>query len=92
MVRTLTGIGFALALVGSAHAQDTQVTVSLAGKSQHEVRLELQRAAEKVCASNLNALDTSCVEDAYVQALQDLKAAQKADHHVYAEASAARLH
>jgi hypothetical protein len=76
MIRTLTAIGIALALVGSAHAQD-QVTVHIAGKSQAAVRSELYRAAEAVCtpANELDTRDDVCIEATYSQALHQLHAA-----------------
>ena len=80
MVRTLTGIGFALALVGSAHAQDAQIAVKLDGKSHSAVRSEIYRAAQQVCAEDSNTFepgDMSCVEATYQQALHQLKAAPR---------------
>ena len=93
MIRTLTGIGFALALVGSAHAQEQQVTIKLDGKSPRAVRTELYHAAEKVCASDadFNAVDDACVEATYSQALQQLRAAPKVQRTAYMEASPAGL-
>ena len=90
MIRTLTGIGFALALVGSAHAQDTQITVNLNGKSPKAVRAEIYRAAEKVCASNADVFDpadTACVEATYSQALQQLRATPRVERTAYIQAS-----
>ncbi len=88
MVRTLTGIGFALALVGSAHAQDTQVIVNLDGKSHSAVRSEVYRAAEKVCASDaFDPVDVTCIEATYHQAMQQLRAAPKVERTAYVQAS-----
>ena len=74
MLRTLTGIGIGLALVGSAHAQD-RITVDVQGKSPRAVRAEVYRAAEDVCArQDTNAYDASdCVEDTYSNALQQFR-------------------
>ena len=90
MVRTLTAIGLALALVGSAHAQDAQVTVKLDGKSHGAIRSELYRAAEQVCASSSDAfepVDMSCVEATYQQALHQLRAAPRVERTAYIQAS-----
>ena len=91
MIRTLTGIGFALALVGSAHAQDAQVTVTLDGKSHSTIRSELYRAAEKVCAEDGSAfapVDTACVEATYTQAMKQLRAATpRVERTAYIQAS-----
>ena len=76
MQRPLTAIGIALALVGSAHAQEQQVTVSLHGKSHAAIRTELHRAAEQVCyvsGSVLDSVDTSCVEATYEDALRQMR-------------------
>ncbi len=89
MVRTLTGIGFALALVGSAHAQDAQVTVKLDGKTHNAIRSELYRAAEQVCTevpSAFEPLDTSCVEATYQQALHQLRASPRLERTAYVQA------
>lgn len=94
MIRTLAGLGLTLALVGSAHAQDTQLTVSTYGKSRSVVRAELYRAAEKVCASDANLFDPSdatCVEETYARALQQLRAAPRVERTAYVEASPASL-
>jgi hypothetical protein len=79
MIRSLTAIGIALALVGSAHAQD-KVTVSIAGKSHAAVRADLYRAAEAVCTSDdgLDLRDDACVEATYSVAIQQLHAARPA--------------
>jgi hypothetical protein len=90
MIRTLTGIGFALALVGSAHAQDAQVAVKLDGKSPSAIRSELYRAAEKVCAEDASAfepVDSACVEATYTQALQQLRATPRVERTAYIQAS-----
>jgi hypothetical protein len=90
MIRTLTGIGFALALVGSAHAQDTQVTVKLDGKSHSAIRSELYRAAQKVCAEDASAfepVDTTCVEATYTNAVQQLRAMPRVERTAYVQAS-----
>ena len=94
MIRTLTAFGFALALVGSAHAQDGQISVKLDGKSPRVVRIELYRAAEKVCASEtaLDPVDTACVEASYQQALQQLHATPRAERTAFVQASPAGLH
>ena len=95
MLRTLTGFGFALALVGSAHAQDTQVTVQLDGKSRSAVRSELYRAAEKVCASDttaLNPVDATCVEATYQQAVEQLRPPARIEHTAYVQASSTGIH
>lgn len=79
MIRSLTAFGLALALVGSAHAQD-KVTVSLAGKSHAAVRADLYRAAQAVCTSDdvLDLRDDACVEATYSVAIQQLHAARPA--------------
>ena len=94
MIRTLTAFGFALALVGSAHAQDGQIAVKLDGKSPRIIRTELYRAAEKVCASNnaFDSVDTTCVEASYQQALQQLRSAPRAERTAFVQASPAGLH
>ncbi len=89
MVRTLTGIGLALALVGSAHAQDAQITVKLDGKSHTAIRSALYRAAQQVCAADPSAfepLDTSCVEATYQQALHQLRASPRLERTAYVQA------
>ena len=94
MIRTLTGIGFALALVGSAHAQTQQVTVRLDGKSHRAVRSEIYHAAEKVCASETDAFDSvddACVEATYSQALRQLKAVPGVERTAFVQASPAGL-
>ena len=89
MVRSLTAIGIVLALVGSAHAQDRQVTVRLDGKSHRQVRSELYRAAQQVCASenDLNMLDSTCVEATYADAMHQLHVAPRVQQTAYIEAS-----
>ena len=90
MIRTLTAIGFALALVGTAHAQDTQVTVKLDGKSHRAVRSEIYRAAEKVCASDISAfdpVDTTCVEASYTEAMRQLRATPRVERTAFVQAS-----
>ena len=90
MVRTLTGIGFALALVGTAHAQEPQVAVKLGGKSRSAIRSEIYHAAEKVCSSDISAFDpadTTCVEAAYEQAMQQLRATARVERTAYVQAS-----
>ena len=78
MLRTLTGIGIGLALVGSAHAQD-RIVVTLQGKSMKDLRAELYRAAENVCAdpaAGQSLVDSSCVESTYGAALRQLRGAR----------------
>ncbi len=84
MLRTLTGIGFALALVGTAHAQD-QVTVKLDGKTPRAVRAEIYRAAEKVCANvdALDGVDSTCVEASYSEALRQLRVVPRIEQTAY---------
>ena len=86
MFHKLTGIGLALALVGSAHAQDAQLTVKLDGKSPRAVRTELYHAAEKVCAQYATAFestDMTCVEATYSDALQQLRATAHVERTAY---------
>lgn len=90
MIRTLTGIGFALALVGSAHAQDSQVTVRLDGKSYDAIRSELHHAAQQVCTdtSNVTAVvDTTCFETSYSQAMKKLRVLAPAERFTDLQAS-----
>ena len=94
MVRTLTALGFALALVGSAHAQDARIVVSLDGKSHGAIRSEIYRAAEKVCTNDSNAVavvDTTCVEASYFQAMQQLRTAYRVEHTAYVQAPPADI-
>ena len=98
MVRTLTGIGFALALVGTAHAQDQQVAVKIDGKSHRALQAEIYRAAEQVCAAgpaatSLAQADTACFEATYADALHKLRATPGIVQTAYrSEASSAGLH
>lgn len=85
MLRTLTGIGFALALVGTAHAQD-QVTVKLDGKTPRAIRAEIYRAAEKVCAnaaSSFDPVDSACIDATYTDALRQLRATPRFEQTAY---------
>jgi hypothetical protein len=80
MLRTLTGLGIALALVGSAHAQD-QIVITTHGKSEPTLKAELYQAARNVCTDTVSdaaLVDSQCVEATYVAALQQLHAARPA--------------
>jgi hypothetical protein len=74
MLRPLTAIGFALALVGTAHAE-TQVKINPVGKSSKQLHAELYRAAKQVCADtdpyDLGS-ESACVELTYQNALAQL--------------------
>ncbi len=91
MLRPLAAIGITLALVGSAHAQEQNVVVTLHGKSHAAVRSEIYRAAEKVCAAGLTSFDGSdqaCVEATYSDAMRQLRASPRAERVAYAVPSA----
>ncbi len=94
MKHTLTAIGLALALVGSAHAQDaqeTQITVRLNGQPQRELLKEIYHAAEQVCVGQpASDLDSECVEATYGQALRQLRAKPQAERAAYAQTSTVR--
>ena len=86
MLRSLTAIGITLALVGSAHAQEQNVTVALQGKSHAAVRSEIYRAAETVCAADHTALDSvdySCIEATYSDAMNKLRTSLTAQRIAY---------
>ena len=90
MTRTLTAIGLALGLVGTAHAQAQQVTVSLVGKSHAAVRSEIYHAAQSVCGhadQMLDPVDTACIEATYDQAMRQLRATPRAARIAYQLAS-----
>ena len=82
MFRTLTGIGFALALVGSVHAEQ-RVVISTAGQSQAQIRTQIYKAAQAVCNNSdmaysalQSGLDESCVNAAYHDGLRQLYASR----------------
>ena len=75
MICKLAGIGMALALVGSAHAQD-RIVVATQGKSTKDIKAELYRAAVAVCAdtgAGPGLVDPDCVESTYGAALHQLR-------------------
>ena len=95
MLRSLTGIGIALALVGSAHAQEQQISVRLDGKSPRVLRAELYRAAQKVCTGHaVEAFeeDSICVRDSYEEALARARAAARAQHAALVQAGPFDMH
>jgi hypothetical protein len=74
MLRQLTAIGFALALVGTAHAE-TQVKINPVGKSSKQLHAELYQAAKRVCAETdayYLASESACVDLTYQNALAQL--------------------
>ncbi len=72
MLRSLTALGFALALVGTAHAEP-QVKIDAAGKSAKQLHAEMYQAAKQVCAGPDGlASDSACVELTYRNALAQL--------------------
>ena len=94
MVRTLTGFGLALALVGSAHAQEQHITVKLDGKTHGAIRTEIYRAAQAVCAnqaSPYDLVDSDCVEATYSQAIQQLRTAPRVERTAYAQPASSGL-
>ena len=90
MVRTLTGFGLALALVGSAHAQAQHITVKLDGKTHSAIRTEIYRAAQTVCTDQTNLydpVDMTCVEATYDQAIQQLRTAPRVERTAYIQSA-----
>jgi hypothetical protein len=85
MLRSLTVIGFALALVGTAHAEPV-VKIQTSGKTVRQVHAEIYKAAKQVCASADNydlASGNACVELTYQNGLAQLSghaAAQKVNY------------
>jgi hypothetical protein len=74
MLRSLTAIGFALALVGTAHAEP-QVRINAVGKTVKQLHSEIYQAAKQVCAG-ADHYDLSsgneCVELTYQNGLAQL--------------------
>jgi hypothetical protein len=90
MVRTLTGFGLALVLVGSAHAQEQHITVKLDGKTHRAIRAEIYQAAQTVCADQTHLYDTvdmTCVEATYDQAIQQLRTAPRVERTAYMQSA-----
>ena len=83
MIRTILISTAALALVaaGSASAEEA-IKVSVSGKTESAIKVELAQAAKSVCSGNLTAVDyETCVQDTYEKALarfEKLKAAKLA--------------
>ncbi len=72
MLRPLTALGFALALVGTAHAEP-QVKINAVGKSVQQLHAEMYQAAKQVCADSSDlASESACVELTYRNALAQL--------------------
>jgi predicted secreted Zn-dependent protease len=70
MIRTLLISTAALALAGAAQAADI-VKVSVHGKTEAEIKVELAHAAKAVCGQTASSLEyDACVQDAYDGALQ----------------------
>jgi hypothetical protein len=75
MIRKILILGSVLAMAGVAQA--APVNVSLQGKSEEAVRIDLLKAAKKVCKEASDPLTTDgdywdCVADTYSDALHKL--------------------
>jgi hypothetical protein len=80
MLRPLTAIGFALALVGVAHAEP-QVRINAVGKTVKQLHSEIYKAAKQVCAGADHydlASGNECVELTYQNGLAQLNGHAKA--------------
>ena len=74
MLRPLTAIGFALALVGVAHAEP-QVRINAVGKTVKQLHSEIYKAAKQVCAGADHydlASGNECVELTYQNGLAQM--------------------
>ncbi|MHB8283289.1 MAG: hypothetical protein ACYDD1_01290 [Caulobacteraceae bacterium] len=74
MIRSLTAIGFALALVGTAHAESA-VKIETTGKTVRQVHAEIYQAAKQVCAGADHydlASGNECVELTYQNGLAQM--------------------
>jgi hypothetical protein len=78
MLRTFAGVGAALALVGSAHAQDPSSVTARHATGRAAVRQDLYRAAQAACLHGRAARalrDVTCVDETYRFNLYRLDAA-----------------